>query len=319
MKKKILAILMAAAMTFSFAACGGGDAPAEETSAPAAEEVVEEAAPAEEEIDITNWTAFQGVMADGETTLFYVFNEDSTAGGLVIVSADATKSISVFGENGIDEELGYEYIADADKGLTMYYTHQENEDGTIEISFADGDSATIVLSDTQEVLDAMDVIAEGTEDVTEQYIASLYEAQGLEVPAAEEAVPAEETAVDLTGWSCYQGVMPDGETTVFFAVDETATRGAMFMLSADCTQSISVIGNYVYDEAAGIESLTDDESGLQINFTTTDNGDGTLTVDMGDGDVATIVEAEPQVVIDAMDVIAAETTDVTAEYIAGLQ
>ena len=179
MKNKFLAILMSVAMTFSFAACGGGDAPAEETSAPAAEEVVEEAAPAEE-------------------------------------------------------------------------------------------------------------------------------------AAAEEEV-------DLTGWSCYQGVMPDGETTIFFAVDETATRGAMFMLSADCTQSISVIGNYVYDEAAGIESLTDDETGLQINFTTTDNGDGTLTVDMGDGDVATIAAAEAQTVIDAMDVIAAETTDVTAEYIAGLQ
>ncbi len=63
----------------------------------------------------------------------------------------------------------------------------------------------------------------------------------------------------------------------------------------------------------------DDETGLQINFTTTDNGDGTLTVDMGDGDVATIAAADAQTVVEAMDVIAAETTDVTAEYIASLQ
>ena len=129
---------------------------------------------------------------------------------------------------------------------------------------------------------------------------------------------AEDSAIDISGWSCYMGVMDD-DSTIYYAFDETGTRGALMFLSPDYTSSISVIGDSDFDEESGIEYITDDATGLTIGYAVADNGDGSYSLDLGNLGSAIVAEADPQEVLNAMDTIAEGTTDVTQDFINSLE
>jgi len=123
--------------------------------------------------------------------------------------------------------------------------------------------------------------------------------------------------IDISNWNCYMGVMDD-ESTLFYAFNEDGTRGALFVLSPDATQSVSVIGDCGFDEEGGVEYIVDDETGLTIAYGAVDEGDGGYSLDFGELGTAIVVASDPQQVLDAMDTIAADTTDITEEFIASL-
>jgi len=123
--------------------------------------------------------------------------------------------------------------------------------------------------------------------------------------------------IDVSNWNCYMGVMDD-ESTLFYAFNEDGTRGALFVLSPDATQSVSVIGDCGFDEESGVEYIVDDETGLTIAYGAVDEGDGGYSLDFGDLGTAIVVASDPQQVLDAMDTIAADTTDITEDFIASL-
>ena len=123
--------------------------------------------------------------------------------------------------------------------------------------------------------------------------------------------------IDISNWSCYMGVMDD-DSTIYYAFNETGTRGALFVLSPDATQSVSVIGDCGYDEESGVEYIVDDENGLTIAYGVVDEGDGGYSLDFGELGTALVVVSDPQTVLNAMDVITADTTDVTEDFIASL-
>lgn len=139
----------------------------------------------------------------------------------------------------------------------------------------------------------------------------------MDEPVEEPAEESSDAGIDLTGWSCYAGMMED-ETGVYYAFNETGDRGAFVALSPDNTQSISLIGDYVFDDAEGIGYITDDTTGASLAFIATVYDDSSIEVDLGDLGTASIGEVDAETIIACMDIIQAGTTDVTAEWLASL-
>ena len=131
----------------------------------------------------------------------------------------------------------------------------------------------------------------------------------------EEVVEEESDSDDISTWTAYEGVLDDGGV-IFYCYNTDATRGAFIYLSEDETKSVTIMGDYGYDEKEGIEYITDDETGIVLAGRTVDNGDGTYTVDLGTQGIATIIESDSQKVLDTMDRIQAGTEDVTADFVA---
>ncbi|MBQ8400895.1 MAG: hypothetical protein IJX14_03095 [Clostridia bacterium] len=161
MKKRILALLIAMLMLTGMTACGGEE-----------EAAGNDAAVTSGDVDVSNWSCYMGVM-DDESTLYYAFNEDGSRGALYVLSPDATESVSVIGDCGFDEEGGVEYIVDDETGLTIAYGVVDEGDGGYSLDFGELGTAIVVVSDPEEVLNAMDVIEADTIDITADFIASL--------------------------------------------------------------------------------------------------------------------------------------------------
>jgi len=83
-----------------------------------------------------------------------------------------SESVSFIGDCGYNDENGIEYITDDETGLTLTYTVEAQEDGSFLVDFGDLGAAAVVEADVAEVLEAMDTIAEGTQDVSEAFAAS---------------------------------------------------------------------------------------------------------------------------------------------------
>ena len=132
-------------------------------------EFIEALAADQEEVDISNWSCYAGVM--GEYYVYYAFNEDGTRGGLMFLLGD--KSISLFGDYGVDEETGYEDIVDEEIGLAIYFSATANEDGSYTIDLGNVGTAIVGAAEPAEVIEVMDMIMENTEDITAEFIEAL--------------------------------------------------------------------------------------------------------------------------------------------------
>ena len=101
-----------------------------------------------------------------------VFNEDGTRGGLMFLLADLERSVSVFGNYGMEED-GYEYIADDETGLTIYFRAELLENGQYAVDLGNLGVAVVEAAEPEKVIDAMDTIMTGTTDVTAEFIEAL--------------------------------------------------------------------------------------------------------------------------------------------------
>lgn len=344
MKKKFITILMVLVLVLGLTACGG-DTSAEPTKAPEATAttaptkapdptattaptkapdptatpvptetpvptqtpVVEEPTPSEDEIDISNWACYAGTM--GEEYVYYAFNEDGTRGGLMFLSADLTKSISVFGECGVDEQTGIAYIIDDTTNLLVGFGVTENADGTYTIDFGNLGTAVVGAAEPQVVLDAMDTIMAGTTDVTAEFIASLEaEEQGTS------------NVVDITGWNFFAGFVEQQgdfyDTTIVFTHDATASKaGIMFVKAGGTGEGGFLFGDYLYDEATGLSYIYDSVSDLAAVFSMSLIADGIYTVDFGGLGYVTMVSQPENVGYDVYSLASTATVDVTEAFL----
>lgn len=314
MKKTILTLFLAMLMVFSLAACGGGgdavDNPSRqndvvEDSGSGNDTVDEE--PAGDEIDISGWTAFLGGFEDG-TTIYYAFNDDGSRGALMILDSEETHYAMYIGDCTYDDSTGIETILDDETGLGMAYSVTEEGDGFVLDLGALG-SAYVESTDTQEILDFMDLAPSEYTDFTEDFHAAA-------MAAGEGNETGGETAtIDVTGWSCYAGGMDDG-STVYYAVSPDETTGMFMLMSPDETESVFLTGEAGYDDEGNIY-ISDEATGLVLVAAVGMSDDGGYTLDFG-GKYALMYDVDPADLINTMMVIESSTTDVTADFIASL-
>lgn len=184
MKKRLLAVLMAATMSMALIACGGGEEAAttqegtvevavEEDAAEEAvvEEVTEEAteeATAEEEMSPEEIlkSVFTGAIVgadEEENTYWFLFDDELTYGAFVILSADYTTSINVVGEITSRDEDGALVITDESTSSYIAFTVVEEGEDYLVVQIEDGNQVTLINYDLDEAIETVVGIDQTTE------------------------------------------------------------------------------------------------------------------------------------------------------------
>ena len=342
MKKKLLAMMMALVMVFGLIACGGGDT-AEPTKAPEATKTEATKAPEatkaadptkapvaeqpsnEEEIDISNWTCYAGILGEESEGdyIYYVFSEDGTRGGLMLLLTEVNGSVSVFGDYGVDAETGYEYLVDDETGLTIYFSATLLDNGEYLIDLGNLGTAQIGAAEAAEVIEAMDTILENTEDVTEVLIEELRKAMEEEQNTATGGNYAARTIPDVTGWTVYAGsVEQPGDfvgATLVFAHNPNADFAGMVAVDGATGDAAYLFGEYLYEEGTGLSYIYDEGADLAAVFTLMDIGmEGVYYLDMGAlGQVAVVSQSE-DILRSVIGLANATTNDETEAFLVAL-
>ena len=158
MKRKLLSVLMASAMTLSLVACGGGaaestttEAPAATEEAPAEEPAAEEAAeePAAEETaeePAAEETAAEDTAASGDLIKVGIINNDPNESGYRTAN-DADLKATFTKENGYD--ASFAYSLKNDEQIAAAQTFIQDEVDYLLLSAADTAGWDSVLQDAQ--------------------------------------------------------------------------------------------------------------------------------------------------------------------------
>lgn len=252
MKKRVLAILMAAAMSMSLIACGGGE---------------EEAATKE-------------VAVEEET-----------------VEEDAVEEDAVVEEEVVEEATG-DYTEEQMAYIEAYNQMLDDYNTVIDMA-----NEVPQLLEKQELVDVMNELAAGIEDMTELMSdpANLTDEFLAGVDVAMDQTYATlnrlQTLAELLPILTIAGVGADEEeNTYYFAFNEEETVGVMVILSADQTQNVYCAGDMVVSED-GTYTISDGEYEMSMLVEVVEDG---LAITMQDGTVVGMVGAEPMAVVDAM-------------------
>ena len=251
MKKRLLALFMAATMSMALIACGGSEEEAatnEAVTEETAEETVEETTEEATEELAGDYTEEQAAFVDEFNTMVDDYN-------VMIDAINANEELSA------NEEL-----------VNMMNELTTAIDECAEIC---EDPANL----TDEVMEQYRTAFAQTYDVIEQMKPYLSEdATGMsEEEAAMKAVLT--TAVAGTD---------EAENTYFFLFNDDVTFGAFVILSADQTQSLNVVGEITETEEGGIKVI-DEERQEYIAFTVVEEGEDYLVVSVEEGNDVTLV------------------------------
>ncbi len=137
-----------------------------------------------------------------------------------------------------------------------------------------------------------EVAEEGTEEEATEEEAT---EEGTEMPELDTSAYADLASLMAT---CYVGYNAENEEE-FTAISFDAEGANGIVAISDATQSVSFVGAVTVDGDA--ITVVDEAAGLQITMILTDNGDGTYTLDMGEG--ATMIVA-PATADDMMYILA---------------
>ena len=133
----------------------------------------------------------------------------------------------------------------------------------------------------------------------------------VEDAADEEEVTGDE--IDLSAWDAFVGGFEDG-TTLYYVLNEDGSQGGLLVLDPEGTHGASFIGEISLDEETGIESITDDETGLTIGYIVMGQAEDYVEFDFGILGTAYLQLTDVQEAIDFMNTTLAETTDFTQEF-----
>lgn len=120
----------------------------------------------------------------------------------------------------------------------------------------------------------------------------------------------EETAEKTGGWYeyediltvCFEGMSEAGELAVFVASDDM-TFAVLGVADPETAESVSFVGELTEDADTGYLTITDETSETSLTFEVIDNGDETLTLDMGDTGKVTIVSCTQDEAFDLLDTL----------------
>ena len=168
--KKYLALLLALAMVFAFAACGSKEAPAEEPAGEPVEEPVEEPVSGEEATADWNDLAeafpitYYGVTEAGETVAF-VMTEDESFAALAVANTETMQSVSFVGAmeriEAEDGTIGYT-ITDETNGLALTFVAEFYEDGSVALDLGDYGAMAIMPCENSDAYDLLNAIDAAT-------------------------------------------------------------------------------------------------------------------------------------------------------------
>ena len=82
-------------------------------------------------------------------------------------------------------------------------------------------------------------------------------------PVEEEVIEEESDSDDISTWTAYEGVLDDGGV-IFYCYNTDATRGAFIYLSEDETKSVTIMGDYGYDEKGNLARFEVSDSGSPL-------------------------------------------------------
>ena len=251
MKKRLLAILMATAMSMSLIACGGGEEETVTKEAAVEEETVEEDTVVEEEV-------------------------------VEEVVEEATGDYT-------EEQMAY---------IEAYNQMLDDYNTVIDMA-----NEVPQLLENQELVDVMNELAAGIEEMTELMSdpANLTDEFLAGVDVAMDQTYATlnrlQTLAELLPILTIAGYGEDeAGNSYYFAFNEEETVGAMVILSADQTQNVYCAGDMVVSED-GTYTISNDEYEMSMLVEVIDEG---LAITMQDGTVVGMVGAEPMAVVDAM-------------------
>ena len=170
MKKNLLVLLVATAMSMALIACGGSEEAATTEEATAEEAVVEEVA-VEETTDMSEEEAalrsiFTGAIAgadEAENTYWFLFDDELTFGAFVILSADFTQSVNVVGEITSRDEDGALVITDESTNSYIAFTVVEEGEDYLTVQIEEGNEVTLINYDLDEAIQTVIGIDETTE------------------------------------------------------------------------------------------------------------------------------------------------------------
>ena len=172
MKKRLLAILMAATLAMTFVACGGEEVVTDgetqvETQAGVETEVVAEteAVAIDEEAKAAMMELFSSALAgadEAENTYWFLFDDELTVGAFVILSADYTQSINVVGTIS-EDETGALVITDEEAGEYVSFSVVEEGEDYLVVAVEEGNEVTLIPYDFEEAVDTILAIDETTE------------------------------------------------------------------------------------------------------------------------------------------------------------
>ena len=164
MKKRLLAILMATAMSMGLIACGGSEeaVTAEEV---AVEEVSEEEMNYEETFELMKSVYTSAIVGadEVENTYWFLFDDELTFGAFVILTADYTQSINVVGEITSRDEDGALVITDESTNSYIAFTVVEEGEDYLVVQIEDGNQVTMINYDLDEAIETILAIDETTE------------------------------------------------------------------------------------------------------------------------------------------------------------
>ena len=163
MKKRLLAVLMAALLAMTFVACGGETVTEDATIADA---VVETEVAADEDPAAVFYELFSSALAgadEAENTYWFLFDDEVSIGAFVILSADYTESVNVVGAI-TEDEAGVLTITDAETEDSISFSVVEEGDDYLTVAIeANGAEVTLMAWDFAEVVDTILAIDETTE------------------------------------------------------------------------------------------------------------------------------------------------------------
>lgn len=168
--KKLLTILMVAALALSLVACGGAPAtpaaPAPAASTPAsseaapAESTPAESTPAQSAVAGNDWGLTEGYMgmSSANEAVCIGFNEDWSLSVFVAMSEDA--EYASFVGPAVDNGDGTVTITDEENELALTFGVTELENGNLELDMGDLGTAEVEPCNVDEVVAAMQKIDE---------------------------------------------------------------------------------------------------------------------------------------------------------------
>ena len=164
MKKRLLAILMATAMSMGLIACGGSEeaVTAEEV---AVEEVSEEEMNYEETFELMKSVYTSAIVGadEEENTYWFLFDDELTFGAFVILTADYTQSVNVVGEITSRDEDGALVITDESTNSYIAFTVVEEGEDYLVVQIEDGNQVTMINYDFDEAVQTVIGIDQSTE------------------------------------------------------------------------------------------------------------------------------------------------------------
>ena len=169
MRKKLLALLVATAMSMALIACGGSEEAA--TTEVATEEATVKEVAVEETTDMSEEEAalkaiFTGAIAgadEAENTYWFLFDDELTFGAFVILSADYTQSVNVVGEITSRDEDGALVITDESTNSYIAFTVVEEGEDYLTVQIEEGNEVTMINYDLDEAIQTVIGIDETTE------------------------------------------------------------------------------------------------------------------------------------------------------------